>query len=325
MEPTPIVLACATDQNFAQPLGVMLASVAANLNSESRLVAYVIDLGIQPEERAMIERAVAAWPVRVEWIQETLARYAGLPLWGRMTAATYAKLDLAELLPAGTGRAIWLDCDLVVTSDLTRLWNEPLNDHLLLAVPDELVTSVAATGGVFAYQTLGLKPDAPYFNAGVMMLDLAAWKRERVRERALEYLHAHGDEVYFWDQEALNVAAAGRWGALDARWNLNASVPIAGRDMRLFASATAPWVVHYTGQLKPWTYPSSGRSLRVLYFRYLDQTPWTGWRPPSSPMMRAVRWYEQSGLRSIMYSLEKLAMRISRRVSRRAALQQPRA
>jgi hypothetical protein len=83
--------------------------------------------------------------------------------------------------------------------------------------------------------------------------------------------------------------------------------------------------VHYTGQLKPWTYASNERSLRQLYFQYLDLTPWVGWRPSASSKISAVRWYEQSGLRRIMYPVEKLAMRISRRLSRRAALQQPRA
>ncbi|MEQ1693368.1 MAG: glycosyltransferase family 8 protein [Gemmatimonas sp.] len=320
MEPSPIILACATDRNFAQPLGVMLASVAANLSPHSQLTAYVIDLGMQSAERDMIERAVAPWKVRVTWIEETLSKYSGLPLWGRMTAATYAKLDLAELLPADARKAIWLDCDLVVTSDITRLWEEPMGNHVLLAAPDEVVTTMSSPGGVTAFKSLGLLASTPYFNAGVMVLDLLAWKTERVRERALNYLHAHGDEVYFWDQEALNVAAAGRWRALDARWNLNASVPVRSRNMSLYGSADAPWIVHYTGQLKPWTYSAPVDSLRQLYFHYLDMTPWSGWRPMRSVAVVAVRCYEQSGIRHIMYPLERLAMRLSRRLSRRTAM-----
>ncbi|MBL0173420.1 MAG: glycosyltransferase family 8 protein [Gemmatimonadaceae bacterium] len=320
MEHTPIILACATDRNFAQPLGVMLASVGANLSRDSPLIAYIVDLGIQPEERDMIERAAAPWRMRIEWIEESMAKYGGLPLWGRMTAATYAKLDLAELLPHGTTRAIWLDCDLVVTTDLARLWAEPLGNHLLLAATDEVVSTVSSTGGVQACKALGMPTSAPYFNAGVMLLDLLAWKREQVRERALDYLRTHGPEVYFWDQEALNVAAVGRWRALDARWNLNASVPIPGRDLRLYESDRAPWIVHYTGQLKPWTFAPPTRSLRQLYFRYLDMTPWSGWRPNRSLRTTLVRGYEVSGVRRVLYPLERLAMRLSRRWSRHAAV-----
>ena len=297
----------------------MLASVGANLSNDIPAVAYVIDLGISREERARIEASVSRSPLRIEWIQERMSRYAGLPLWGRMTAATYAKLDLPDLLPADAEKAIWLDADLVVTSDLARLWREPIGDELLRAVPDELVTTFASTGGVTAYRSLGLTGSEPYFNAGVMLFNPKAWKFAEVRLHALEYLHAHADEIYFWDQEALNVAAVGRWRVLDSRWNLNASVPVFGRDLSLMGTEREPWVVHYTGQLKPWTHRCRGNSLRQLYYRYLDQTPWAGWRPSHTASTRMVGWYEDLGLRTLMYPVEKIAMRLSRRLSRHLA------
>ena len=59
----------------------------------------------------------------------------------------------------------------------------------------------------------------------------------------------------FWDQEALNAVLAGKWGALDPRWNRIANprgaLPGEGQD--------GAWIYHFAGNVKPWAYPD-GRS-----------------------------------------------------------------
>jgi hypothetical protein len=46
-------------------------------------------------------------------------------------------------------------------------------------------------------------------------------------------------------------------------------------------------------------------------------TPWRGWRPPQSLSGFVLSSYESSALRSLLYPLERWAMRVSRRISRR--------
>ena len=55
--------------------------------------------------------------------------------------------------------------------------------------------------------------EQPYFNAGVMLIDLDAWRREDLVGRMLACLRRHRRDVLWWDQYALNVELAGHWTA----------------------------------------------------------------------------------------------------------------
>ena len=309
-DPRAIVVACAADERYVQPLAVMLQSALGNLAPTRRLVVFIVDGGIADRSR----RALAgSWdPARMEarFLVPSAESLAGLPLWGRMSVATYYKLLVPELLPAELPRALWLDADLLIAGDLARLWDSDLADHHALAVPDTSVPTVSSPGGIAPHQRLGISPDAPYFNAGVMLMSLDHWRRDGIAALAVEYLHRYRDTVVFLDQEALNAVLAGKWGALDARWNCIANPR--GADHR----ARDPWIHHFTGNLKPWVCPSSDPS-HVLYYHYLDQTAWAGWRPGRSLARRVLGTYQTSGLRRLLYPAEERLMRLLRAYTRR--------
>lgn len=317
----PIVVACAADDAYIKPLATMVQSVLSNLAPGRTVHLYVLEAGISASTRSLLTRAWESQGASAEWLTPEASEFAGVPLWGRMPVTTYFKLSIADLLPAAVTRVIWLDCDLVVLSDLAHLWDTALDGHHARAAQDEVVPLVSSPCGIAAYRQLGLDARAKYFNAGVMLCDIALWRQTEVRRQVLEYLREYRDRVYFWDQEGLNVALAGKWGELDARWNLNASVPRAGLSAgngNGVLGTRGPWIVHYAGNLKPWRYPSRS-AVRRLFFEYLDQTPWAGWRPKASAWTRALDWYDTSLLRRTVYPMERVAMRLVRAASLRYA------
>jgi lipopolysaccharide biosynthesis glycosyltransferase len=307
----PVVVACASDQHYIRPLAAMLRSVVDNFSGGRPLEFFIIQSGISQSDR---ERIVAGWPVnaRATWIETSESEFAGLPLWGRMPVSTYYKLALPDLLPESTGRALWLDSDVIVLDDIAVLWDTDHGKLPLAAVQDPIVPRVSSACGIRNWRQLGLEPSSKYFNAGVMLIDVDAWRAERVAERAMDYLKRHHRSVTFWDQEGLNVALAGRWMVLESRWNHNASIP-ARR-----AAAELPSIAHFAGGLKPWRYPTRDQ-LRSLYYVYLDRTAFAGWRPEPGVAGDAIAFYEHSGLRMLLYPVENVGMRIVRRLSRRVS------
>jgi lipopolysaccharide biosynthesis glycosyltransferase len=306
-----IVLACAADDGYVQPLAVMLQSVLANLDASRSLAVHIVDGGIERGHRRDLTRSWDPARVVLHFPTPRPQCLAGVPLWGRMPIATYYKLLVPELLP-DVSKAIWLDCDLVVTGDLARLWDSDLGDRHALAVNDPGVPFVSSRNGVAAWRELGLRHDTKYFNAGVMVLDLDLWRRDEVPVRALEYLRRYRDTVVFWDQEALNAVLAGRWAELDPRWNhianLRGSQP----------GAPEAWIHHFTGTLKPWVYPGAELS-HTLYYRYLDQTAWAGWRPQRSVARMVIGSYQSSALRRMLLPAEERLMRLMRTLTRKNA------
>lgn len=306
-----IHVVCAADADYVQPMAAMLHSVVANLDPSRTLHVWVLDAGIAEADKQLIAGLCGG---SVSWIivRDSLP---GVPLWGRMAVSTYYKLLLPDRLPSSLARVIWLDCDLLVTGDIARLWDLDLGGQHALAVRDAVVPHVSSRAGVSGWRELNLRPEAPYFNAGVMVIDLALWRRDRVGERALEYVRQHREGVYFWDQEGLNAVLAGHWGELDERWNRNVSIPVRRRDG---SHANEPWIIHFAGNVKPWRYVVHNTP-HDLYFKHLDGTPWKGWRPRWSPFAPFIVLYERLGIRRLLYPLESLWVRVMRAMTMRSA------
>jgi lipopolysaccharide biosynthesis glycosyltransferase len=214
-------------------------------------------------------------------------------------------------------RVIWLDCDMLVQADLGELWDRPFMGSVVMAVQDSLVPFVSSRFGVSGYDELGIAAGAPYFNAGMMVIDLAAWRAADISKRALDHLRKLGHRVFFWDQEALNAVLAGKWQQLEPRWNWSANL-----DRLSAASAggedkpARARIVHFNGNIKPWRV-NAGGNLDSAYFRVVDETSWSGWRPGKSPRSSLLAWYGSSRLRKRVYPAEHLAVQLLRRFTQR--------
>jgi lipopolysaccharide biosynthesis glycosyltransferase len=304
-----VVIAAAADRNYVMPLGVMLRSVADRMRPGVTLVAYVADDGLTAVDR---DEVAASLPQHVDlrWISRAQDELRELPNWGRMSLTTYHKLTLGEWLPSEVRRVLWLDVDLLVLADIFPLWESNLGDDIALAAQDAVVPYVSSRFGVAAHRELGLPAEQKYFNAGVLLIDLDRWRGAQVMNRAFDYLRRFGRRVFFWDQEALNAVLAGEWGELDQRWNWNATVD------SLTNSQVDPFIVHFTGNLKPWLYCGSNR-YQKRYEEVVDLTRWRGRRPRPSWRTYLLGKYESSRLRRRIYPLEQYYLRLVRLATRR--------
>ncbi len=309
---TPLVIACAADANYALPLAVMLKSAFDALPEATPCEVYVVDDGMDALTRSKVMQSVPA-TVQVHWIQRPETEFQDLPNWGRMALTTYHKLTIGEWLPESVSQAIWIDCDTLVLRDLRELWQLDFGGAIALGVQDVVVPTAASTFGIAGYKELDIAGDAPYFNAGILVLDLVSWRKQGIGASAWDYLVRFHDRVYFWDQEALNAALAGKWKLIDSRWNLN---PLMNRFILGKVADPEPWILHFTGNLKPWNYLGQS-DYHTLYYAYLDKTAWQGDRPVATLRARMLAAYEASFLRVLLYPLERIQMRLVRLLTHR--------
>src|SRR4051812_29167425 len=157
-----VALACAADARYVMPLAVMVRSVIANLRAGAAVSVYVADGGVPRFEKERLTGFFHSQNVEPIWLDPPAAATAGLPTWGRMPSTTYYRLLIADLLPADVRKLIWLDCDLVVTADLGRLWEADLAGGHLLAVQDVVVPYISSRYGIRRWRQLSLPQDAKY-------------------------------------------------------------------------------------------------------------------------------------------------------------------
>jgi lipopolysaccharide biosynthesis glycosyltransferase len=290
----------ATDAAYALPLAVTLRSALANLEPAQELVAYVIDAGLPPEARELIIGSTDR-RCTLHWIPAAGAAFEGLPSWGRMSATTYNRLLLGKLLPAAVERVLWLDCDLLILGNLAELWSMPLNGATTGAVRDPFIPCLGSRFGLRGVDTRGRARRCPYFNAGVMLIDLVRWRSVDVAGQAIDFLRRYRDRVFYQDQAALNAVLTTRWTELGQRWNWMPNGPRQTGD-----GLRAAGIVHFSGSLKPWRMRGSS-PLHRRYMEYVDLTAWSGFRPPRSMTGTLLALYDGSTVRRWVRPLEQRA------------------
>jgi lipopolysaccharide biosynthesis glycosyltransferase len=309
-----VSIACAANRAYVIPLTVMLRSAIDSLSAEQRLVAWVVDDGMGESLRQRVEESLPARG-RIEWLDKPEARHDGLPLWGRMPSTTYQKITIAEVLPADLDKVIWLDCDMLVLADISELWNTPLDDSHLLAVTDVLIPTLGSRFGVTGWKTLGRKKNDGYFNAGMMVIDTARWRESHVSDAAIEYLKKFRDGIYFWDQQALNAVLSGLWREIEPRWNWSATLD---RLPSTSLGTPSARIIHFNGYIKPWIVREAV-PFDSEYFRVIDSTAWSGWRPQRTLARTALSWYGSSRVRRILYPAEQWGVNLIWHLTQRPA------
>jgi lipopolysaccharide biosynthesis glycosyltransferase len=160
------------------------------------------------------------------------------------SVATYYRLAAAQILDVD--RFLYLDVDTLCDLDVSVLFGLDMKDSPAAMVPEApLSTSVDR----HVAQVLGNSHDAPYFNAGVILVNVEAWRREMITERAMEYLNNH--PAHFWDQSALNVVLHGKALPLDERYNTISNM------RKNWPMLTGPYgsnkrLIHFVDYPKPW-------------------------------------------------------------------------
>ena len=81
---------------------------------------------------------------------------------------------------------------------------------VILLVPSRILVSWLHQGcAAQKAESLGLPLGAPYFNSGVMIMDLAAFRKEGYGEKVLQCVTSHAYRHH--DQDGLNKVFMGNW------------------------------------------------------------------------------------------------------------------
>ena len=307
----PIRILTLADEQYAMPLAVMGRSLLEHHCSGRPLGLTIIDGGITRESRDRVERSwqgATESPVRWEWVSPDFGRARDLPVWGRVPALTYSRLHLDAYLEDGAERVLLLDSDTLVLADLAELHDTDLEGMLLGACVDPFIPTVAAPDGLPEPARSLFPRNTPYFNAGMMVVDPARWRADRVGERALEYIDRERRHLRQYDQDALNAVLAGRWKMLDASWNVQPRI----RNALGVTLPPQPRIVHFSGRLKPWVY-HGGTEFDRLFHACLRRTEWKGFQVPATWKTRAWKLYD-SPLRRLLHAVECRVLALRRRL-----------
>jgi lipopolysaccharide biosynthesis glycosyltransferase len=280
---TPCV-ALAADEEFALPLAVAVRSLSEHLG-DKKLCAYIIDGGLTKATRSKLR---SSWPKTVEprFVGVDLKRLEALPLSRDLRVAhvnrsTYLRLLTPDLLPNTHHKILYLDADILILDDVSGLWSTSLGNYPVAAVQDAGIRFVGSPSGLLNYEELGFRPNAKYFNAGVLLMNLDIWRGEDLTKQILDYIASNRSKIRFNDQDALNAVLHDRWKQLDASWNvlvfggkIVGEARSAASDQGTTLTPPGAKILHFITPQKPWKRGFLHRGYRKLYLGYQRRTAW---------------------------------------------------
>lgn len=172
--------------------------------------------------------------------------FEGLRLDEGRTEVVYLRLALPEAFDDDYRRLLYLDGDVFVQrGDFEALLGVDLGTHAIGAVRDN---SQWRTPGrrPRQFRRLGFAA-APYFNAGVMLIDVATYLDTRIAERCVKLGRANREVMIRHDQNLLNSTLQGDWAELSPRWNWQYTWA-----SRLYEAMEDANIIHFIGPRKPW-------------------------------------------------------------------------
>ena len=246
-----IEIALASDANYVCGLLVTAVTLARHASPSVSLRFNVLDGGIPDVAWNDFEAKVHA--VHANSVFRRLpvgdARFAAFPEWNGRSRLTYARLLLPMLL-ADADWVLYCDVDFLWCADVSELWSLRAPHALVLTTPDGTDSCRSLEEPWFHARGLPYACDG-YFCAGLLMMNLAQWRRLDVAGRVLAFLDAHPD-VQFADQSALNAVLGAAPLAPDVE-NVK-MLPAKWQKMSRFVTADdirRGCVLHYAGDT-PW-------------------------------------------------------------------------
>ena len=177
-EGKPINIIYASNDGYACHLGASLYSLLDNNRNIPKMEIYVLSVGMSRnfENRLKAIGARFGRQVHMAEMGELRDRFPYEVDTRGFDISAMARLFAPEVLPASVDRALYLDCDTIVRGGIRGLYRTDLKGNLAGMVMEPTVYEKMR-------ESIGLKKDEPYFNSGVILMDLAAWRREDVYKR----------------------------------------------------------------------------------------------------------------------------------------------
>ncbi len=233
-----------TDDNYIPFLDVAINSLIENASKEYNYKLIILNTGLDPQNAEKVMRnARPGFDIEFVDISEPLEDIkAKLKNVYHFSIVTYYRLFIASLFPQ-YDKALYLDCDLVVTGDISELYNYELDENILGACPEEYIRNTPEFR-LYAKMALGVDPDT-YVNAGVLVMNLAQFRKNKIEKKFIKLITKYDFDLLDPDQAYLNYLCRDKILVLPNGWNKEPfDVPCEGKKN----------IVHYALYKKPWQY-----------------------------------------------------------------------
>lgn len=220
---------------------------------------YILQTNISSKNLKMLE-SLSKENIQIECIN--ISQYTlkvNLKESLHLSVETYYRLFIPLILPQYE-KIIYLDSDMCIQEDVSKLYECDLNGYPVGAVSDLLCYPLESHS-----REIGGLDCRKVFNAGVLVIDSRKFEEWKIREKCLALLEEDYQrkerKLIFADQDALNIVLYENYFQLDKRWNYQPQYLWRTEEVfpefrqEYVSDQENAFIMHFAGDRKPWKYP----------------------------------------------------------------------
>lgn len=252
------------DDSYAPFLAVALNSAIKNCDRQKKYRAIVLYKELSNENRERLKRLendnfkIEIMPIKANF-SSLDDRMSNRLRCDYFTLTIYFRLFIPLMFPQ-YDKGIYIDSDVVLTSDIAELYETDIGNCLIAACND---LSIADIPPLVAYteNAIGVKREE-YINSGVLLMNLKEMRECNFEEHFLTLLNTYHFDSIAPDQDYINAICNGRIYYLDVAWDAmpnNEKKPL-----------EKPKLIHYNLFSKPWCY--DGVQYSEYFWKYAEDS-----------------------------------------------------
>ena len=228
------------DDNYLNYFLVTLESLKENADKNNHYSLYILYTSLSSKTKKIIKKYQDKnYEISFVDMSETIDKISdSLCTRDYYTKTTYFRLFISDMFK-DIDKALYLDSDICVLNDISKLYNTDLGDNIVGAVCDQSVQLIDEFK-TYVTKCLGLDYKK-YFNAGILVMNFKKMREISFSDKVVDLLSTYEFKVA-QDQDILNVICANKTKLINTSWN----------QMPLGKKNDNPNIIHYNLIYKPW-------------------------------------------------------------------------
>jgi len=272
-ENQPIIIVVACDNHYMPLLAGLVKSIEVNHKTDEHIHFFILDDGISTKNRSKLTRSVSPQMFTFHWLlkDEVIPEGMSIPYDNSSyPLIIHMRMFIPYFIPATYEKVIYMDVDMIVNDDISKLWHTELGEYTIGAVLDVRIREFGSASAVKNYSELGFDAKTRYFNTGLLLMNTKKWREKDLTPEIFACIEENREFANYPDQYGLNVVFANKWLELDTKWSWSAE------EWNPDAS-----LVHFIWRKPIYKTYMFDKRYQEMFFRYLELTAWKGFVPVS--------------------------------------------
>lgn len=251
----------------------MLTSLG--MNNKCHINLYILHSELDENDFEKIEESLSNFDIKIIPLKiDNSMLPPEAPTTEQWSLEIYYRLFLTEILPDSADRILYLDCDIIINKDISKLYNGDFDNNHLMVCKDVNGTRTKFTDTeTLMFRDIYNDP-TDYFNSGVLLINIAAMRKDGINfSKYFEVMKEYNFDLAMPDQDLLNFVHAGKIIHEDyEKYNM---MPIAASKTNIdYDWAIENTCIYHFAEGKPWEIADHIHSkYETLWWNYAKKTP----------------------------------------------------